>query len=52
MINKSRLLQTLYELVEIDSPSGDEEAVALKLKGILVGLGVDTDLDSYGNLGG
>lgn len=52
MINKSRLLQTLYELVEIDSPSGDEEAVALKLKGILVGLGVDTDLDSYGNLVG
>ena len=50
MINKSRLLQTLCELIEIDSPSGDEAAVALKLKGIMIGLGVDADLDSYGNL--
>jgi tripeptide aminopeptidase len=52
VINKSRLLQTLCELIEIDSPSGDEETVALKLKEIMIGLGVDADLDSYGNLVG
>ena len=50
MINRERLVQTFCELVQIDSPSGEEEAVALDLDKRLTELGFKTRRDSYGNL--
>ncbi len=50
MINRDRLVQTFCELVQIDSPSGEEEAAALDLDKRLTELGFKTRRDSYGNL--
>lgn len=50
MINRERLVQTFCELVQIDSPSGEEEAVALDLDKRLTKLGFKTRRDNYGNL--
>tara|TARA_B100002052_G_scaffold112360_1_gene103607 strand:+ start:3331 stop:4416 length:1086 start_codon:yes stop_codon:yes gene_type:complete len=50
MINKERLIKTFCDLVQIDSPSGEEENVALFLIDFLENLGLKTQRDSYGNL--
>ena len=50
MINRERLVQTFCELVRIDSPSGEEEAMALDLEKRLRNLGLKTTRDDYGNL--
>ena len=50
MINKERLIKNFCDLVQIDSPSGEEENVALFLIDFLENLGLKTQRDSYGNL--
>ena len=42
MINKERLIKTFCDLVQIDSPSGEEENVALFLIDFLENLGLKT----------
>jgi len=50
MVNEDRLIKTLFELVRIDSPSGEEQAMANDLKDRLQSLGFDVGLDGYGNV--
>lgn len=50
MIQRDRLVKTFLELVQIDSPSGKEAAVASHLIGLLKQLGGDAGLDSHGNV--
>jgi len=50
MINQARLLDTFLALVRIDSPSGEEAAVAQQLKGDLIQLGMSVELDAMHNL--
>ena len=50
MINRDRLLDTFLELVQTDSPSGEEEAVAQLLVRRLSELGLSAQRDSYGNV--
>ncbi len=50
MINRDRLVNTFCELVSIDSPSGEEAAVAEYLTERLGSMGLQVDLDDYGNL--
>ncbi len=50
MINRERLVKTFCDLVTIDSPSGEETAVADELIQRLTGLGVSVARDDYGNL--
>ena len=50
MINRERLVNTFRELVQIDSPSGEEAAVAEVLESKLTELGMSVRHDSYGNL--
>ena len=50
MIDRDRLVKTFCDLVRIDSPSGEEEAITAELTMRLKGLGFETELDSYGNL--
>ncbi len=50
MIQRDRLVKTFLELVQIDSPSGKEAAVAAHLIGLLTGLGAEASLDSHGNV--
>ena len=50
MINRDRLVKTFCELVKIDSPSGEEQAVADELVRRLTHLGVSVARDDYGNL--
>ena len=50
MINRDRLVKTFSELASIDSPSGEEEAVAAELTRRLEALGLIVIRDSYGNL--
>ena len=50
MINRERLVQTFCHLVGIDSPSGEEEALAQELTRRLQGLGLKTTRDDYGNV--
>src|SRR5436309_2228861 len=49
-INRERLVQTFLDLVRIDSPSGEEEAVALEVARRLERLGATTERDAFGNL--
>src|SRR5439155_8959941 len=49
-INRERLLQTFLDLVRIDSPSGEEEAVAQEVARRLEALGATTERDGFGNL--
>ena len=49
-INRERLLQTFLDLVRIDSPSGEEEAVAQDVARRLEALGATTKRDAFGNL--
>lgn len=50
MIDRDRLVKTFCDLVQIDSPSGEEEAVRAELIKRLEGLDFETELDDYGNL--
>ena len=50
MINRGRLVQTFCDLVQIDSPSGEEEALADDLLRRLDDLGLDAIKDEYGNV--
>lgn len=50
MINESRLLETFLTLVKIDSPSGEEAAIAGDLAARLRRLGLTVELDALHNL--
>ena len=50
MIDRDRLVSTFTDLVRIDSPSGEEAAVADDLTGRLSNLGFTVSRDAYGNL--
>lgn len=50
MVNKKRLINTFLELVKIDSPSGEEEAMAVEMTKRLKKLGAKVERDSYGNV--
>ena len=50
MISRERLVKTFCDLVQIDSPSGEEEAMAVELKRRLEALGLKVERDGYGNV--
>jgi tripeptide aminopeptidase len=50
MINQERLVNSFCDLVRIDSPSGEEEAVAQHLVAVLQGLGLQVSRDAHGNV--
>ena len=50
MIDKDRLVTTLCDIVQVDSPSGEEEAMAQDLITRLTALGFVTSRDAHGNL--
>jgi tripeptide aminopeptidase len=50
MVDRDRLLRTFFELVAIDSPSGEEEAVAAEIGRRLQALGATVQRDAHGNL--
>lgn len=50
MIDRERLLKTFFDLVAIDSPSGEEEAVAVDIARRLSELGARVQRDAHGNL--
>ena len=50
VINKKRLLSSFLELVQIDSPSGQEQEVGVYLKKQLTDLGGRVQQDDAGNL--
>ena len=50
MIRRDRIVETFCELARIDSPSGEEEAMAQHLVARLEGLGFDVVRDDYGNV--
>ncbi|MEO6397424.1 MAG: M20/M25/M40 family metallo-hydrolase [Tepidiformaceae bacterium] len=50
MIVRDRIVETFLQLVAIDSPSGDEDAIAAYLERRLNALGVAASQDSHGNV--
>ena len=50
MINEDRLVKTFCDLVQIDSPSDEEEEVAQDLSRRLEALGFEVLRDAHGNL--
>jgi tripeptide aminopeptidase len=50
MAERSRALTTLLELIAIDSPSGQEDAIADEIERRLQALGATTTQDGYGNV--
>ena len=50
MIDRDRMVQAFLELVAIDSPSGDEEAIAAELERRLLALGLECSQDPHGNV--
>lgn len=50
MIKKERLINTLLDLVRIDSPSGEEEILAKEIAQRLIRLGAIVEFDNFGNL--
>ena len=50
MIDKDRLITTFCDIVQIDSPSGEEEAMAQDLHRRLTALGFTIERDAHGNL--
>jgi tripeptide aminopeptidase len=50
LIDDTRLLQSFLALVQIDSPSGQEAAIAAELAGRLRALDVDVSIDRAGNV--
>ena len=50
MVNQERLVNSFCDLVRIDSPSDEEEEMALHLTGRLTKLGFDVERDAHGNV--
>ena len=50
MVDRQRLTQTLMDLIRIDSPTGEEDAIDADLTGRLTALGATVQHDAYGNL--
>ncbi|MBI4312670.1 MAG: M20/M25/M40 family metallo-hydrolase [Chloroflexi bacterium] len=50
MIKQDRLVKTFLDLVQIDSPSGEEEAIAQELTRRLTALGFSVQRDAHGNV--
>ena len=50
MINRDRLVNTFLDLVKIDSPSGEEDQIAVDLMRRLDDLGLNAERDDYGNV--
>jgi tripeptide aminopeptidase len=50
MIDRERIVRTFLDLVAIDSPSGDEDAIAIELETRLRALGLDVAQDAHGNV--
>ncbi|MCH7713546.1 MAG: peptidase M20, partial [Chloroflexi bacterium] len=50
MANRERLLNTLVDLIRIDSPSGEEDAIDLELSSRLEALGCQVQHDSFNNI--
>ena len=50
MPDRQRLTQTLIDLIKIDSPTGEEDAIDAHLSNILANLGATVRHDAYGNL--
>lgn len=50
MIQRDRIVQTFLELVAIDSPSGEEDAIATELEDRLQALGLEASQDAHGNV--
>ena len=50
MADKDRLTRTLIDLIRIDSPSGEEDAIDREVTSRLSGLGLAVGHDSYNNL--
>ena len=50
MAQKERLLKTLVELIQIDSPSGEEDAIDSEVSSRLRALGCQVRHDSYNNI--
>mgnify|MGYP000681051758 CR=1 FL=1 len=50
MIKRDRLVKTFCDLVQIDSPSGEEEAIAQELVRRLEALGFTVRQDHHGNV--
>ena len=50
MIDRDRLVKTFCDLARIDSPSGEEETIAVELVARLEALGLGVQRDSYGNV--
>ena len=50
MIDRERLVRTVIELIRIDSPTGEEDAIDAHLTARLSDLGASIQHDAYGNL--
>ena len=50
MVDRRRLTDTLIELIRIDSPSGDEDAMDREVSARLAGLGLTVEHDGYRNV--
>lgn len=50
MITRDRIVQTFLDLITIDSPSGEEDAIAAELELRLRALGVEVAQDEHGNV--
>ena len=50
MINRDRIIKTFCEIVAIDSPSGEEEPMAIDVMNRLENFGFSVTRDDYGNV--
>lgn len=50
MANQERLVKTLIDLIKIDSPSGEEDAMDREVSSRLEALGLEVSHDSYNNV--
>lgn len=50
MINQKRIVETLIDLIKIDSPSGEEQILSAEISKQLKKLGGKVEFDNYGNL--
>ena len=50
MINRERLIKTFCDIVQIDSPSGEESFISKHLTDRFEAVGLQVENDGYGNL--
>ena len=50
MPDRQRLTETLVDLIKIDSPSGEEDAIDREVSARLSSLGLTVEHDSYNNI--